>query len=358
MARHHILALSVLAWASVPLAPAALADEAKPAEKGGGEAKDQGPGDPIENANRAVFDGNQYIDRHVLKPMAGSYRETVPSGVQRGVSNVLNNLREPSIAVNDLLQGNPARALSTLWRFTVNTTAGALGILDVAGDLGLEHHEADFGQTLGVWGAGTGPYLTLPLLGPSNLRDATGTLVGFVLNPLPLGPAQAPVSVSQALDQRVQAQDQLDTLERSSVDFYASLRSAYLQRRQALVADGKTPGSLAIGTAAPAIEIEPSDPVSEPALESAPAPGVAPAAVQTSSASDLVVPPASGSAAAKAPVERQPLPPPATPAAPAASALPATLDSVDLAAVLNPPAIEPLASQPASTNILPPVTVP
>jgi len=197
MARLHLALLSVLAWTSVTLAAPAFADDAKPVEKKSGEASD-----PIESANRAVFDGNQYIDRNVLKPMAGSYRETVPGGVQRGVSNVLTNLREPSIAVNDLLQGNPARALSTLWRFTVNTTAGGLGIFDVAADLGLDHHEADFGQTLGVWGAGTGPYLTLPLLGPSNVRDAAGTVVGFVLNPLPLGPAQSAVSVSQALDQR------------------------------------------------------------------------------------------------------------------------------------------------------------
>jgi phospholipid-binding lipoprotein MlaA len=212
--------------------------------------------DPIESANRAVFDGNQFIDRHVLKPVAGGYRETLPGGMQRAISNMLSNLREPSIAVNDLLQGNPARSLATLWRFGVNSTVGALGIFDVAADYGFERHHADFGQTLGVWGLGTGPYLTLPLLGPSNLRDATGTVVNAILNPLPLGPAAPAVTVGQAMDQRIQASDALEQMERSSVDFYASLRSAYLQQRQALVADGKKPGSYGLEPAAPALDLD------------------------------------------------------------------------------------------------------
>ncbi len=216
--------------------------------------------DPVESANRAVFDGNMFIDRHVLKPVANGYRETLPGGMQRGISNMLSNLREPSIAVNDLLQGNPARSLATLWRFGVNSTVGALGIFDVAADYGFERHEADFGQTLGVWGLGTGPYLTLPLLGPSNLRDAAGTVVNMALNPLPLGPAAPAVSVGQAMDQRIQAGDQLAEMERTSVDYYASLRSAYLQRRQALVADGKTPGSFAVVPAAPTLDLDETPP--------------------------------------------------------------------------------------------------
>jgi len=216
--------------------------------------------DPIESANRAVFDGNLFIDRHVLKPVAGGYRETVPGGMQRGISNMLNNLREPSVAVNDLLQGNPARSLATLWRFGVNSTVGALGIFDVAADYGFERRQADFGQTLGVWGLGTGPYLTLPLLGPSNLRDAAGTVVNAVLNPLPLGPAAPAVTVGQAMDQRIQASDALEQMERSSVDFYASLRSAYLQQRQALVADGKKPGSYGLEPAAPVLDLDDAPP--------------------------------------------------------------------------------------------------
>lgn len=216
--------------------------------------------DPVESANRAVFDGNMFVDRHVLKPVANGYRETLPGGMQRGISNMLSNLREPSIAVNDLLQGNPARSLATLWRFGVNSTVGALGIFDVAADYGFERHEADFGQTLGVWGLGTGPYLTLPLLGPSNARDAAGTLVNMALNPLPLGPAAPAVTVGQAMDQRIQAGDQLAEMERTSVDFYASLRSAYLQRRQALVADGKTPGSFAVVPAAPVLDLDETPP--------------------------------------------------------------------------------------------------
>jgi phospholipid-binding lipoprotein MlaA len=199
--------------------------------------------DPAEKSNRAVFDANAYLDRNVLKPTASGYKDTLPAGMQRGVHNFLTNLSEPSVAINDVLQGNVARGASTIWRFAVNTTAGGLGIFDIASDLGFEHHDADFGQTLGVWGVGEGPYLTLPLLGPSNARDATGTVVGFVLNPVSLGAAQPLVTAGQALNARVANAEALDSLERGSVDFYASLRSAYIQRRRALVQDGKEPGS-------------------------------------------------------------------------------------------------------------------
>lgn len=223
---------------------------------GGAAARADEADDPIESANRAVFDANLFLDRHLIKPVASGYRDAAPGVLQRGLSNALNNLKEPSVALNDLLQGNPARALSTVWRFAVNTTAGALGVFDVAADLGLERHEADFGQTLGVWGADPGPYLTLPLLGPSNLRDAAGTVVGMVINPLSLGPAQPAIAIGQAMDLRAQNVETLDAMERSSVDFYASLRSAYLQRRQALVADGRTPGSLSTEVAAPALPFE------------------------------------------------------------------------------------------------------
>lgn len=209
--------------------------------------------DPVERSNRAVFEANSYLDRNLMKPVAGGYKDTLPGGMQRGVHNFLTNLSEPSVAVNDVLQGNFARGASTIWRFAVNTTAGGLGIFDIAADLGLEHHDADFGQTFGVWGIGEGPYLTLPLLGPSNLRDATGTAVGFVLNPVSLGAAQPFVTAGQALDARVANAEALDQLERGSVDFYASLRSAYVQRRRALVQDGKEPGSSL--SAAPAIDI-------------------------------------------------------------------------------------------------------
>ena len=210
--------------------------------------------DPAEPANRVVFDANNAIDSHTLKPVAKAYRETVPGGLQHGLHNMLTNLQEPTVGFNDLLQGNPGRAAATLWRFTVNTTAGGLGILDIAADMGIEHHDADFGQTFGVWGIGAGPYLTLPLIGPSTVRDAAGLAVGAVLNPFSLarGPAaltyaQWSVYGGQAFDARVQNYDGLDELERGSVDFYAALRSVYLQHRQALVADGKTPGAVPPG---------------------------------------------------------------------------------------------------------------
>ncbi|MCC7048557.1 MAG: VacJ family lipoprotein [Alphaproteobacteria bacterium] len=246
---------AAVAWLMAGVAAIALAH--------GAAADDAVVADPAESANRAVFGTNNYLDRHVMRPMVDGYRETTPTVLQKGVSNFLSNLKEPSVALNDLLQGNVARSWSTVWRFAVNSTAGGLGVYDMASTMGLDRHEADFGQTLGVWGVGNGPYMTLPLLGPSTARDAAGTVVGFVLNPLQLGPAQPAVAAGQALDQRVQAQDSLQAMERASIDYYASLRSAYVQHRQAVVADGKTPGSLLFPAApvAPAIQVDEAPPV-------------------------------------------------------------------------------------------------
>ena len=140
--------------------------------------------DPAEPTNRAVFGANQVVDRNVLKPVATAYRDNVPDGVRRGVHNFVTNLGEPGVFVNDVLQGNVHRALNTTARFVVNSSAGVGGLFDVADDWGLPHHQADFGQTFGVWGIGPGPAVQLPLLGPSDVRDSVGSVLGFVANPL------------------------------------------------------------------------------------------------------------------------------------------------------------------------------
>ena len=201
--------------------------------------------DPAEPTNRAIFGANQYADRNVLKPVAGAYRDVVPGRVRRSVGNFASNLSEPRVLVNDLLQGNVGRAWNTTQRFAVNSTLGAAGLFDVADEWGLPRHDADFGQTLGIWGVDTGPSVQLPLLGPSNVRDAVGGVVGLVANPLALIPGGAITAVTTAgagagaLDGRAQVLDATNSLEANSLDYYATLRSISAQRRAALVEEGR-----------------------------------------------------------------------------------------------------------------------
>ena len=140
--------------------------------------------DPAEPVNRAIFKVNVAADHAVMRPVAQAYADHVPEGVQKGIHNVVQNLKEPAVAVNDALQGNVNQAWQSVQRLAVNSTAGVAGIFDVASQLGLPPHKADFGQTLAVWGVGEGPFVELPLLGPSNARDTVGTAVDMALNPL------------------------------------------------------------------------------------------------------------------------------------------------------------------------------
>ena len=140
--------------------------------------------DPAEPVNRAIFKANVAADHAVMKPVAQAYSDHVPEGVQKGIHNVVQNLKEPAVAVNDVLQGNVKHAWESVQRLAVNSTAGVAGIFDVADKLGIPPHKADFGQTLAVWGVGEGPFVELPLLGPSNARDAVGTVVDMAMNPL------------------------------------------------------------------------------------------------------------------------------------------------------------------------------
>jgi len=206
--------------------------------------------DPVEATNRDIFDVNQYADRNVMKPVAETYRDDLPKDVRRGIHNFLTNLNEPIVGLNDVLQGNFDRAWTAVCRFVVNTTVGAVGIMDIAADWGLKHHNADFGQTFGVWGIPEGPYVELPFFGPSDARDTVGLLVGIVANPLffvgggaALTAASYGRSATDVVDTRADYLDALDSVERTSVDYYASLRSLYLQRREALVDEGRFPGA-------------------------------------------------------------------------------------------------------------------
>jgi phospholipid-binding lipoprotein MlaA len=203
--------------------------------------------DPAEGVNRAIFKANLGVDRAVMKPVAKAYREHLPDAVQTGVHNVVQNLKEPAVAVNDLLQGNVGNAWQSVQRLAVNTTIGAAGVVDVAAKWGLPPHKADFGQTLGVWGVGEGPYIQLPLLGPSNPRDALGTAVDLALNPLtfvggaPATYAGVATGGANAVDKRAEHLEDLDALERNSLDYYAALRSVYRQHREAEINAAKGP---------------------------------------------------------------------------------------------------------------------
>jgi phospholipid-binding lipoprotein MlaA len=223
--------LGLTACAHVPTDPTARAEYEK-------------ANDPAEPTNRAIFAGNQFIDRHVLKPVTNAYLEHVPEGARRSIHNFVTNLGEPAVLVNDVLQGNMGRAWTTTQRFAVNTTVGVAGLFDPATHWGLSHHTADFGQTFGVWGMGPGPSVQLPLLSFSNVRDTAGRIVGFVANPLDyvVPDATAAGGGLDVVDTRAKLMPLTNQLEETSLDYYAALRSAMAQRRAALVEEGKSGG--------------------------------------------------------------------------------------------------------------------
>ena len=216
--------------------------------------------DPIEPTNRAVFDANQFVDRNALKPVAQAYVDTVPPGVRRGLHNVLTNINEPRVGINDVLQGNFDQAWVTTQRFAVNTTVGGLGIFDVAQDWGLPYHDADFGQTLGVWGVDEGPFIELPLFGPSNPRDATGIVVGILMDPFtyltggPISYVGYARMAATVLDERSAHLADLDEIQKHSLDYYATLRSLYRQHRQDMVDQAKGAPSAPANGDAPTAE--------------------------------------------------------------------------------------------------------
>ncbi len=194
--------------------------------------------DPLEPLNRGAFFVNEGIDTLVLRPAAEAYRIFLPPEIRTAIRNVLANLRSPVILVNDLLQGETQRAGVTLGRFVVNTTVGVGGIFDVATRQGLLGHTEDFGQTLAVFGAPEGPYLFIPVLGPSNPRDLAGFAVDTAASPFTWvsgNDTWQAVRITRtaltALDTREGLIETIDAVRSSSLDPYATLRSAYRQRR-------------------------------------------------------------------------------------------------------------------------------
>jgi len=204
----------------------------------------QDPRDPLESFNRQVFEFNEGLDKVVLKPLAQVYDAVLPVPVQECLSNGFSNLREPSNALNNLLQGKGAEAISDVCRFAINTTVGLLGCFDVATRMGLEKHREDFGQTLAVWGVGNGPFLVLPLLGPSTIRDTAGIGVetvldvNFWINNVSVRNTIFGVRTVSFRHELLKADDLISD---AALDKYTFVRDGYLQRRRNLVFDGNPP---------------------------------------------------------------------------------------------------------------------
>jgi phospholipid-binding lipoprotein MlaA len=201
--------------------------------------------DPYEPTNRAIFNLNTKIDKAVAKPVAKFYNHAVPQFARNGVHNFLANLDKPVTFGNDLLQGEGSRASETLGRFTVNLTLGVGGLVDVATMIGIPDHSEDFGQTLGVYGVGEGPYIVVPFMGPNPPRDLAGDVVDIFIDPTTYirfhgsDTWYAVRSGVSVLDLRARNIDTLDQIERTSIDMYATTRSLYRQYRASEIRNGK-----------------------------------------------------------------------------------------------------------------------
>lgn len=206
-----------------------------------------GPGDerdPFESYNRAIYTFNDAVDRTVLRPVAETYQENVPQPVQTGVSNFFSNLDDAWVFVNDLLQFKFEQAISDLSRLIWNSTVGLFGLIDVATPMGLPKHNEDFGQTLATWGVGDGPYIVLPFLGPSTLRDTGGLVADFSYDPLidiEDNETYWSLLALRVIDKRAELLSASRVMEQAAIDPYVFMRDAYLQHRRNLIYDGNPP---------------------------------------------------------------------------------------------------------------------
>ncbi|MEM7765964.1 MAG: VacJ family lipoprotein [Pseudomonadota bacterium] len=234
--------LRVFCAATLVMATGACATTSAPADT------TTGVYDPFEGFNRRVFAFNEAADKAVVGPTAKVYEAVTPRLARTGISNALGNLNEPVVFANDLLQGESERAGESFYRFFVNSTVGVLGLWDAAAYFGVEGHSEDFGQTLAVWGVDPGPFLVLPLLGPSNLRDTFGSGVDVALDPLTYVQIdndndtdiafRAGSGVLSALNARITLDDALQAL-REQPEPYIALRRIYSQTRDAEIRNGR-----------------------------------------------------------------------------------------------------------------------
>jgi phospholipid-binding lipoprotein MlaA len=202
--------------------------------------------DPWENTNRSLFSFHEHLDKAVFEPVARGYRAVTNEPVRDGVLNVLRNLRAPVVFVNDVLQGQPKRAGVTVARFGINSTIGLLGVLDPAESMGLQRHEEDFGQTLAVWGVPAGPYIFVPALGPTNVRDGAGRIVDIAFHPLTWSRFDGhdtivvTRTVASAVAGRETVLDAVDDIRATSLDPYVSIRTSYGLLRESAIRNGRS----------------------------------------------------------------------------------------------------------------------
>ncbi|WP_367848826.1 VacJ family lipoprotein [Rhodoferax sp. WC2427] len=202
------------------------------------------PRDPLEPMNRQIFGFNDVLDNAVVKPVAKAYTKVVPSLVRQGVTNFFSNLGEVWSTANNVLQFKGREAAESWMRFTINSVFGLGGVFDLATDMGLERHKEDFGQTLGVWGVASGPYLVLPLFGPSTFRDTAALPIdmqGNMLNAVPHSGDRDRLTGLNLVDSRANLLRATAVLEDAALDKYTFTRDFYLQLRRSEIYDGNPP---------------------------------------------------------------------------------------------------------------------
>lgn len=215
-------------------------------------AQDPEISDPAEGVNREIFWFNDQVDIYFMEPVASTYDDVLPETAKTGVSNFFRNLRYPSYLVSDVVQFKFTQAAEHTGRFLINTTVGLLGFIDVAEHIGLPDHKEDFGIALAYHGVPAGPYLVLPFLGPTNVRDGVGQLVDFFLDPftiLGLSDVRSgvtdkivyPANAIKIVNTRAELLEALEAAKSSSVDYYLFLQSAYYQHRRGVLYDGNPP---------------------------------------------------------------------------------------------------------------------
>ena len=217
------------------------------------------PRDPFEPINRGIYNFNEKVDQAVLQPTARVYRFVVPSFVRQSVSNAFSNVDDVRVGINNVLQGKFAIAYGDFGRVMINSTLGVLGLFDIASEAGIEKHQEDFGQTLAKWGVREGPFIMLPLFGPSTVRDTGGWVVDWFLDPITyVNPSRAhnQLLFGRIISRRTELLDASKVLDAAALDEYEFVRDAYLQRRGNLVYDGKPPADKVPGLEPP----RPNDP--------------------------------------------------------------------------------------------------
>ena len=210
-----------------------------------GCASNGDPRDPLESLNRGTHSFNESVDKAVLKPLATGYDTVMPGFAKTGVRNFFSNLNDVTVLANNVLQFKLEQSSSDFMRLAINSTFGLLGLLDVASEMGLRKHDEDFGQTLGRWGVNSGPYLVLPFLGPSSIRDATGYFVDTGYTDLVWNfedvPTRNPVIALRVVSLRADLLEAKQVVDGAALDGYEFMRDFYLERRNSQVYDGKPP---------------------------------------------------------------------------------------------------------------------